>query len=168
VRGSKIRKLRSYVSASTSPVRKPTRKEIDFYYKTHRSKFHAPERIHVLHIVRNAEGTSEREAVYAAMQQIEERLKTGEDFSALADAESDCKGNGGDLGWFTRGVMVEEFDDIVFELSPGEQSPIFETRFGLHIVRLLEKRAAGIQPLSEVYDAISNFLYRSRFEGVTP
>jgi len=154
------------VAASALPVRKPTRKEIDLYYKTHRSKFHAPERIHVLHIVKNVESASERETASAAMQKIQERLKSGEDFGAVADVESDCKGNGGDLGWFPRGVMVDEFDDVVFELSPGEQSPIFETRFGFHIVRVMEKRAPGIQPLSEVYDAISDFLYRARLEGV--
>ncbi|MFL6448202.1 MAG: peptidylprolyl isomerase [Bryobacteraceae bacterium] len=153
------------MSATPLPVRKPTRKEVDLYYKTNRSKFHAPERIHVLHIVRNVEGTSERDTVLSAMRRIEERLKAGEDFGALADQESDCKGNGGDLGWFPRGVMVKEFDDVVFELSPGQQSPIFESRFGLHIVRLIEKRAPGIQPLSEVYDVISNFLHRSRLEG---
>jgi parvulin-like peptidyl-prolyl isomerase len=101
------------------------------------------------------------------MQELEQRLKSGDNFEILADLESDCKGNGGDLGWFPRGVMVEEFDDVVFELSPGQQSPIFETRFGLHIVRVLEKRAPGIQPLSEVYDAISDFLYHSRLEGIS-
>lgn len=153
------------MSANALPVRKPTRKEIDFYYKTHRSSFQAPERVHVLQIVKNAEPPAEREGASIAMQQIEARLKAGEDFRTLADLESDCKGNGGDLGWFARGVMVEEFEDVVFELSPGEQSPIFETRFGLHIVRVLEKRPPGIQPLSEVYDAISNHLYRSRLEG---
>lgn len=121
--------------------------------------------MHVLQIVKNAEPPAEREGASIAMQQIEARLKAGEDFRTLADLESDCKGNGGDLGWFARGVMVEEFEDVVFELSPGEQSPIFETRFGLHIVRVLEKRPPGIQPLSEVYDAISNHLYRSRLEG---
>ena len=100
------------------------------------------------------------------MDQIAARLKSGEDFRTLADQESDCKGNGGDLGWFTRGVMVEEFDDIVFETSPGECSSIFETRFGLHMVQVLEKRPPGIRPLSEVYDEISNFLGRSRPKGV--
>lgn len=156
------------MSANPVPVRKPTRKEIDFYYKTHRSSFHAPERVHVLQIVKNAEKPAEREIASAAMGQIEARLKAGEDFRTVADGESDCKGNGGDLGWFARGVMVEEFEDVVFELSPGEQSPIFETRFGFHIVRMIEKRAPGIQPLSEVYDAISNYLYRSRLEGTRP
>lgn len=155
------------MSSRALPVRKPTRKEVDLYYKTHRSKFHAPERVHALHIVKNSESPAEREAASTAMERIEARLKAGEDFALVADQESDCKGNGGDLGWFARGVMVEEFDDVVFELSPGEQSPVFETRFGLHIARLIEKRAPGIQPLSEVYDAISDYLYRSRLEGVS-
>ena len=153
--------------SSTSTIRKPTRKEVDLYYKTHRSKFHAPERIRALHIVRNSESSSEREAAFATMQRIDERLKAGEDFRAVADEESDCKGNGGDLGWFARGVMVEEFEDVVFELSPGEQSAVFETRFGFHIVRIVEKRAAGVQPLSEVYEAISDYLYRSRLDGAS-
>lgn len=152
--------------ATTSPARKPTRKEIDLYYKTHRSKFYAPERIHLLQIVKNVENPSERESASIIMRQIEKRLNAGENFGTVADQESDCKGNGGDLGWFPRGVMVEEFEDVVFELSPGEQSPVFETRFGLHIVRVIEKRAPGIQPLSEVYDAISDFLYRSHLEGM--
>jgi len=119
----------------------------------------------VLQIVKNAEGPAQREAAWIAMQQVEACLRAGEDFRTVADRDSDCKGNGGDLGWFARGVMVEEFEDIVFELSPGEQSAIFETRFGLHIVRMLEKRPPGIQPLSEVYDAISNHLYSARLEG---
>lgn len=153
--------------ASTLPLRKPTRKEVDLYYKTHRSKFYAPERVHVLQIIKNVDAPSERESAAVAMQAIEARLRAGDDFRTVADQESDCKGNGGDLGWFTRGVMVEEFEDVVFELAPSERSPIFETRFGLHIVRLLEKRPPGIQPLSEVYDAISNYLYRTRLEGAS-
>ncbi len=153
---------------STAPtIRKPTRKEVDLYYKTHRSKFHAPERIRALHIVRNSESLSEREAALNAMRRIEARLMAGEDFGTVADQESDCKGNGGDLGWFPRGVMVEEFDDLVFELSPGQQSAVFETRFGFHIVRVIEKHPPGIQPLSEVYDSISDYLCRSRLEGVS-
>ena len=152
---------------TSSAIHKPTRKEVDLYYKTHRSKFHAPERIRALQIVKNSQGPSEREAALAEMQRVEARLSAGEDFGTIADQDSDCKGNGGDLGWFPRGVMVEEFEDVVFELSPGEQSAVFETRFGFHIVRVLEKRAPGIQPLSEVYDAISDYLYHSRLKGLS-
>jgi parvulin-like peptidyl-prolyl isomerase len=143
---------------------KPNRKEISFFYKTHRSQFQAPERIHALHIVKNIDPTTEVEKARKAMESAMERLRAGEDFARVADDISDCAGNGGDLGWFARGVMVEEFEDVVFELQPGETSGVFETRFGLHIACVLERREAGIAPLGEVYDLIADMLVRQREE----
>lgn len=148
----------------TGIVRKPTRKEVDLYYKTHRSSFFAPERIHVLQIVKNIHVDNERYNARLILEQAERDLQAGINFPETADCYSDCKGNGGDLGWFTRDVMVEEFEDVVFNLQPGRVSPIFETRFGLHIALLLEKRPAGIRPLSEVYDEIEDALYQVRLE----
>jgi peptidyl-prolyl cis-trans isomerase C len=149
----------------TAPVRKPTRKEVDLYYKTHRSSFFAPERVHVLHIIKNV-GDSDRHSARLVLEGVERDLRSGISFAEVADRYSDCSGNGGDLGWFTRDVMVEEFEEIVFNLQPGQVSPIFETRFGLHIALLLEKRPAGIRPLSEVYDEIADALYRARLEKI--
>ena len=63
-------------------------------------------------------------------------LEGGEPFAAVADRYSDCPGNGGDLGSFERGVMVEEFDKVVFAMKPGERSPIFRTPFGFHIAEV--------------------------------
>ena len=146
-----------------APVCKPTRKEIDLYYKTHRSSFFAPERVHVLHIIKNIED-SDRHSARLLLEGAERDLRSGISFAEVADRYSDCSGNGGDLGWFTRDVMVEEFEEVVFNLQPGQVSPIFETRFGLHIALLLEKRPAGIRPLSEVYDEIADVLYRARLE----
>lgn len=150
----------------TAVVRKPTRKEIDLYYKTHRSSFFAPERVHVLHIVKNAEADSQHQKARLILEQAERDLCEGMSFSEAADRYSDCKGNGGDLGWFTRNVMVEEFEEVVFNLQPGQVSPIFATRFGLHLALLLEKRPAGIRPLSEVYDEIADVIYRARLEKI--
>lgn len=155
------------MTATTPPIRKPTRKEVDLYYKTHRSQFLAPERVHALHIVKNIHDPDDREAALKNIRHAEERLKAGEAFAIVADSESDCRGNGGDLGWFGRGVMVEEFEDVVFALSPGEQSSVFESRFGFHIVRLVEKRQPGIQPLREVYEAIEKFLIEQMQRGNT-
>jgi peptidyl-prolyl cis-trans isomerase C len=149
----------------TAPVLKPTRKEVDLYYKTHRSSFFAPERVHVLHIIKNV-GDSDRHSARLVLEGVERDLRGGISFAEVADRYSDCSGNGGDLGWFTRDVMVEEFEEIVFNLQPGQVSPIFETRFGLHIALLLEKRPAGIRPLSEVYDEIADALYRARLEKI--
>lgn len=150
----------------TAPVRKPTRKEVDLYYKTHRSSFFAPERVHVLQIVKNIYNERDRHNASLLLEQAERDFHSGMSFSEAADHYSDCGGNGGDLGWFTRDVMVEEFEEIVFNLQPGQMSPIFETRFGLHIALLLEKRPVGIRPLSEVYDEIADALYRAKLEKI--
>ncbi len=143
---------------------RPTRKEIDLYYKTHRSHFYAPERVHVLQIVKNLDEATDREIALAAMRSAQRELDRGVGFAEVADRYSDCAGNGGDLGWFPRDFMVEEFDAVVFELLPGSTSPIFETRFGLHIVRMLERRVAGVRPLSEVYEEIAEGLYAQRLK----
>ena len=73
------------------------------------------------------------------------------DFAALAQANSEDRGSamrGGDLGWFGRGAMVQPFEDITFDLEIGTISKPFQTRFGIHISKLHEKR--GIQPLDSM------------------
>lgn len=139
----------------------PNRKEIDEYYKTHRSQFNAPERVRIAHIIKNVTETTDRDTARQSIEEAETLLAEGRDFEEVASSYSDCP-NASELGWFARGVMVEEFDDVVFNLPVGAQSPIFETRFGFHIVRLLEKRPSGIQSLSEVYYWIEGHLFAQR------
>ena len=68
------------------------------------------------------------------------RLKTGEKFSKIAKEVSLCpsKKRGGDLGKFSRGKMVREFEKAAFALNKGEISPIIKTKFGYHIIKRLE------------------------------
>jgi peptidyl-prolyl cis-trans isomerase C len=141
---------------------RPTRKEIAFYYKTHRSQFHVPEQIHVFHIVKNLDEISDRDAALAVIRTAANDLQNGMPFGQAADQHSDCRGNGGDLGWVERGIMVEEFEDVVFQLRVGEISQIFESRFGFHIALVTEKRGPGILPIGAVYDNIAEFLSRER------
>jgi peptidyl-prolyl cis-trans isomerase SurA len=66
-------------------------------------------------------------------------IKAGGDFELIAKRESDdpgSKANGGDLGWNRRGKMVPEFDRWMFALAPGQLSPVIETAFGYHIIRV--------------------------------
>ena len=66
-------------------------------------------------------------------------IKSGGDFELLAKRESmdpGSKDNGGDLGWNRRGRMVAEFDRWMFALPPGQMSPVVETPFGFHIIRV--------------------------------
>ncbi|MCX6627586.1 MAG: peptidylprolyl isomerase, partial [Candidatus Solibacter sp.] len=75
---------------------------------------------------------------------------------------SDCPGRGGDLGYFARGQMVEEFDAVVFSLEPGQCSEIFRTPFGYHIAKVLDRRAECIRPLAEVKADIEALLFEQK------
>ena len=87
--------------------------------------------IHCAHILVK----TEKEA-NAAM----ERLKKGEKFSKIAKDVSLCPSakRGGDLGTFSRGKMVKEFEKAAFSLQKGQVSPIVKTQFGYHIIKRLE------------------------------
>jgi parvulin-like peptidyl-prolyl isomerase len=90
-----------------------------------------PDKVHCAHILVK----TEQEA-----KAIIERLKKGEKFSNIAREVSLCPSGkrGGDLGTFTRGKMVKEFENAAFALKKGETSTVVKTKFGYHIIRRLE------------------------------
>lgn len=90
---------------------------------------------------------TERDRVRTQLAELRERIIKGEKFSMLATLYSQDPGsakNGGELGFFTRGDMVGEFERAAFALKPGEVSPIVETKFGFHIIQLIERRGNSL------------------------
>ena len=85
-----------------------------------------------------------------ALRAVEAELQAGASFEELARRHSDCPDGDGDLGWFPRGQMVDEFDEVVFNLPPGQLSPIFRTTFGFHIARVIDRKPAHPAALEEV------------------
>lgn len=80
-----------------------------------------------------------KERARAKAESLLVEIRTGGDFEKLAKRESmdpGTKDNGGDLGWNRRGRMVPEFDRWMFALPPGQVSPVIETAFGYHIIRV--------------------------------
>ena len=87
-----------------------------------------------------------KQAAIDRMTEVAERLASGGSFEELAQEYSDdaSGATGGDLGTFGRGIMVPEFDDAVFAMEEGEVSGIIPTRFGFHIVEILEKSDTNV------------------------
>jgi peptidyl-prolyl cis-trans isomerase C len=75
-------------------------------------------------------------------QSVLNDLKSGKSFHGIAQAKSMCPSGkrGGDLGWFTRGKMVKEFENAAFSMQKGELSAPIRTPFGWHIIKVLETR----------------------------
>lgn len=92
----------------------------------------------------------------AKAEELLTRLRAGGDFNALAkefSIDTSNKDQGGDLGWFGRGMMVKPFEDAAFALKPGELSGIVETQFGYHIIKLDERRmqdSPNGQPVEQI------------------
>jgi parvulin-like peptidyl-prolyl isomerase len=144
------------------PVPQPTEDEIARLYKAQRPNFQLPETVHAAHIVKHVDETHPESDARTGIEAALAALESGEPFAAVADRYSDCKGNGGDLGSFARGVMVEEFDNVVFAMQPVERSPIFRTPFGFHIAVVLSRTPGGIAELREAKDTIRRFLVAAR------
>ncbi len=140
----------------------PKRKDIAEHYRKHREQLRAPETVHASHIVKHINENRDEAAARAEIEAVAAQLKAGASFEELADQHSDCAGNGGDLGVFPRGQMVEEFDDVVFEMETGAVSAVFRTPFGFHIAKLFERQPARVKPLPEVEKEIEAELLRQK------
>lgn len=95
----------------------------------------------------------ERQAKRQRAEEVQRRAAAGEDFAALArefTEEPGGKERGGDLEWFGRGRMVPQFEEAAFKLQAGQVSPVVETPFGYHVIKVEERRQ---QPMGENRDA---------------
>jgi peptidyl-prolyl cis-trans isomerase C len=94
-------------------------------------------------------------------------LEGGADFAELAREHSTGPSgpNGGQLGWFTAGMMVPSFEEAVFALEVGEVSPPVETRFGWHVVILNDSRDQAAPALEEVREQLEEGLRQARVDA---
>ncbi|MEW6601727.1 MAG: peptidylprolyl isomerase [Nitrospirota bacterium] len=106
--------------------------EVKAFYDGNADKFTIGTELRASHIL--VETEKEAKDIYA-------KIKKGESFSELAKKYSKDQGSankGGDLGYFTRGKMVPEFENAAAQLKPGEVSEPVKTRFGFHIIKLMD------------------------------
>ena len=123
-------------------------------YKAKPDRFKVDEQVRVRHILIAASEPGAKEKA----EDVIKKLSAGSDFAALAkevSADPGSAAKGGDLGFFTKGRMMPEFEKAAFALkNKGEISGVVETRFGFHVLQLEDKRPAGVRPFNEVREEL--------------
>jgi peptidyl-prolyl cis-trans isomerase C len=143
--------------------------EIQTYYESNPALFKHPEMVKASHIlirVDSQEDDAQKAEARKKIEEVAKKLAAGENFAELAKTYSDCpsSSNGGDLGSFSRGQMVPEFEEVAFSLKPGEISPVVETNFGFHIIKVFEKQPEGTYSLDQVKPQIEQVLTKEKVQ----
>lgn len=142
---------------------KPSDEEIKKYYTDNKKQFSTPETVHARHILVKVDEKDDEKTKGEKKGKIEgvrKQLLEGSDFAKLAKENSDCpsKEKGGDLGTFPRGKMAKPFEDAAFSQKVNDIGPIVQTKFGYHIIQVLEHNQPTEKKLDEVKENISEGL----------
>jgi len=147
-------KIERLLAEVCKDVSEPSKDDILNFYNQNKDQLKSAEQIRVSHIVKHMNFQTDQTAANDLIAKALNELKNGAIFEMVAAKYSDCPDNGGDLGFITRGKMVEEFDDVVFNMDVGQISDIFRTRFGFHIAKVCDRKPEAIPPLEEIKEQI--------------
>ncbi|MFO7765583.1 MAG: SurA N-terminal domain-containing protein [Pelovirga sp.] len=134
--------------------------DMDRYYRRNLELFEVAEQVKAAHILLRISDDNDADTINKRRQlaeDIRQQLREGADFAELAKRHSDdtaSAADGGDLGYFGRGTMVDKFETAAFALRPGQISDVVETEFGFHIIRVDDYIAPGFKPLVDVIDTV--------------
>lgn len=155
--------ISSYIEKNIVPSITVTDEEIIKFYDDNKAGLGEEPQVKASHILIGVDSAATPEVKAKAKEKAEailKELKGGKDFAEAAKADSTCpsKDQGGDLGFFGKGQMVPQFEQVAFALKPGEISEVVETQFGYHIIKLTEKKDAEPPKLEELKEKIATFL----------
>lgn len=125
-----------------------TDEEAKAYYDENKNEFAEPERVVAKHILMADE---------AELKAVQEKIASGElTFEQAAREHSTCPSGqqDGNLGEFSRGMMVPEFEKVAFEIAAGEVSDVVQSQFGYHLIKVEEKKDAAVKAFDAVKDAV--------------
>lgn len=123
-------------------------KDAKAYYESHKEEFSTGNQIRASHILVKTQEEANN---------ILKEINRGVDFAKLAQSKSMDSGsakNGGDLGYFSKGQMVPEFEGVAFKLKVGEVSKPVKTQYGYHIIKVTEKKEGKTIEFEKVKDLV--------------
>ena len=138
----------------------PTDEDDRAYFEEHRYLFDQAEEVEARHILVESEELA---------NEIAAMLAGGDDFDALAavySLDQSNKDSGGNLGFFSRGMMVEEFEEVAFALEVGKVSDPVQTSFGYHLIEVLDRKEAGEADFDTVSEQVREALIEDQIAQV--
>jgi peptidyl-prolyl cis-trans isomerase C len=161
--------IQNLVQASIAPNVQVSEDAKRRYYDENPEQMREPDRLRLSHILKrvgpDATGAS-RDQALGVIEDLLEQARGGADFAALARAHSEDPGsaaNGGEMV-VARGETVPPFEAAAFALEPGGLSPVVETQFGYHIIKLSEKMKGALVPYEQVQMRIGEFLFQREMQ----
>jgi peptidyl-prolyl cis-trans isomerase C len=153
--------------------------DIKKFYDDHPSDFAVPERVHVAHIListldpvtQNPLPTDQKKAKLQLAKDLKDRAEKGEDFAKLVKQYSDDPGSkdkGGEYTFARDHEMVPEFEAAAFSLKVNQISDPVETKYGFHIIKLIEKLPPKTEQFAEATPQIRQYLIGQQADKVLP
>ncbi|HNQ44204.1 MAG TPA: peptidylprolyl isomerase, partial [Candidatus Cloacimonadota bacterium] len=121
-------------------------------YEEQREKFCSEEMVRCSHIL--IKGGDD---ALAKILELRKQINSPEDFIAYSSSCSDCPSNSkcGDLGFFSRGKLIPEIDEVAFSLSLGEISHPFKSKYGYHLLLLTDRKCSSPVPFEEIKTSLA-------------
>ncbi len=141
--------------------------EVQEFFEREKDRMAQPESVHARHILISVDADAsdeERDAKRAEIEGLRAELLDGASFETVAAEKSTCPSNtrGGDLGTFTRGQMVPPFEEAAFSQEIGVVGDVVETRFGFHLIEVLDRMEPTEPDLEEAREQIVEVLVNQR------
>jgi len=147
--------------------------EIGEYYNKHRHEYEGKESVRIKQLLLLLPVTAspdEKRKLKNEALRLRERIIKGESFDALTAQYSQGPAalQGGDVGFIEKGTIIPEVETVAFSLPPEQISDVIESSMGFHIIKVIDKKGAGLKPIAvvreEIQDRIENEKLEKKYE----
>lgn len=147
-----------------------SKEEEQKFYDQHKAELSRPEEVKLSEILISTEQAGDDQqkldAAKAKAEDLLKQIKAGGDFEAIAkkNSEGPSAAQGGDLGFFERGKLAKQLEDLTFNMKKGDVSEVIRTKQGFVILKVTEHQTAGIPPFNEIEPRLQEAVYMQKLQ----